>query len=277
MPKMPNHLTIKNFLKPVGSAVSLAPLFESLLRRYNKVKRKISMEVYKDKNSYIFKIKIPSEKNGMYENDIFYDVVLEFYPIGDELDSKRINEYGIRTFSNCPTYLYNFCYIYSKMGAIINKIPKTMYDEKALSQKPGVTNPYRMIGPEKSIWFAIRKIYDETLYKKSKLDNLVLEHESYEDIFSDVSSQEEKMKEIRDNSIIKKEKKSKSKKGFINKTKDDLQKMSRNIFKNNLKKEKKESNLSKNKLKTKSLKGGMKKNKSLFSPIIKNKKLVNKK
>lgn len=201
----PKHLTIKNFHNPSGYASHTKLVIENLMRRYNmSIAKDIKIVgIYKDRNSYVFRVRIPSEKNFKYKTDIFYDTIIEFYPLpGTKQDEdKKIDQYGMRVFSNCPSFTFVFTYTYNKMGSLYRKIPVKLYDERALKEPPKTTNPYRLPGIEKSIFYSLRKIYEETKYRKSlidrKLDKLP-EDSKFKfpgDLFSDIKSQRGKVEE----------------------------------------------------------------------------------
>ena len=206
MAQLPKVLNIKNFHAPAGSAAYSKIVIDNLMLRYERfISKDIELLVFKDKNSYIFRGRIPSEKNFRYKTNIFYDTIIEFYPLPDTKheNSKKIIDYGMRIFSNCPTFLFNFTFVYAKMGSLYRKLPSGMYSEKALTEPPKKTNPYRLIGPEKSIWYTLRRIYEVTKYNKSNIDKILIklpeDDPSFKfpgNIFETVDSQEDKLKEV---------------------------------------------------------------------------------
>ena len=179
--------------------------------RYDKsIQRNIELKAYKDGDSYVFKIKIPSEKNYKYKTNVFYDAIVEFFPINDkDKESKSIREYSIRVFSNSPTFMFNFTYVYGKMNALYKKIPKSLYSEIALKQPAHTTNPHKLISLEKSIFYSLKKIYEETSYSKSKIDKIVIDLTKNDktfkfpgNVFDDVDSQVDKLKEVSNSESI---------------------------------------------------------------------------
>lgn len=206
MPTMPDYLSIKNFNNPAGVASSSRLIIDNLMRRYDSfISKDISIKIYKDGKSFVFKLKIPSEKNYRLKTDIFYDVIIEFYPLHGttQENDKKIVDYGMRVFSNCPTNTFMFTYVYNKMGALYRKIPQSMYSEKALNEPAKKTNPYKLVGIEKSIFYSLRKIYEVTSYTKDKIEKLAIKLPENDpsfkfpgNLFEDIKSQTDKMKEI---------------------------------------------------------------------------------
>jgi len=219
--QQPKHLTIKGFHSPTGSVGQSKLIIDNLMTRYTtNISKNIELLVFKDKENYVFRISIPSEKNFRFKTNIFYDVIIEFYPIDKkQIDDTKIVDYGLRVFSNVPTFMFNFTYVYHKMNALYRKIPLAMYSEKALAEPTKQTNPYKLIGIEKSILYALRKIYEVTKYTKDKIDKILVklpeEDPNYKfpgNIFDDIKSQEDKMKEILNTERVKLPRKSKIKK-----------------------------------------------------------------
>jgi len=174
--RLPPHLTIDNFLNPLGMAGSSKIIRDQLTVRYVKnINKGITIvDVFKNKDNYIFHLSIPSEKNFQYVSPVFYDVIVEFYPFeAAHLESKKVDKYGIRVFSNCPTFIFNFTYVYGKMGSLFNLVPTDHYSELALKEPPDIANPYRILGIEKSIFYAITKIRLESGLVKNKIDGML--------------------------------------------------------------------------------------------------------
>jgi len=202
-----NHLNITNFHNPNGGYVFQSKLvINNLLDRYSRfISKDISLKMYRDGSSYIFVLKIPSEKNYKYRENIFYDVIVEFFTAGVDKpeELKSIKDYSMRVFSNSPTFTFMFTYTYSKIDALYKKISIELYNKKALTDKPKITNPRAFLGIEKSIFYSLRKIYEVTGYHKDKIDKQIIDLGKNDinfkfpgDIFKDISSQEDKLQEI---------------------------------------------------------------------------------
>ena len=176
MATLPKHLTIRNFNSPAGSASHSKLIIDNFMKRYDAfIAKKIEIKAFRDGKSYVFKLRLPSERNKNFVEDVFYDIIIEFYPIDDENErSKTIVDYGLRVFSNCPSHTFVFTFIYNKIGALYKKIPISMYSERALNEPSNTTNPYKLFGLEKSIFFSLRKIFEITHYVKDKIDSITI-------------------------------------------------------------------------------------------------------
>lgn len=102
----------------------------------------------------LFHVKVPSE--FYKENKISYDVLF-LLQYGD--GSKRRAHRNIKMFSNCPSFIFTYCYVYYKKGLIADKfVGKLPYE--AISQPPVVRNPIESMGYEKSTYIAARYLLD---------------------------------------------------------------------------------------------------------------------
>ena len=227
MASLPSNLTIRNFHNPGGSAMQTSILIRNYVARYDAyISKNIKLKAFRDGKSYVFLVRVPSEKNGKYKSTVFYDVILEFYPIHSVKnieEDKKFVEYGMRLFSNCPTFMFMFTNVYHKMDSLYKKIPESMYSSKALTDAAKETNPYKLVGIEKSVWYALRKVWETTKYVKTKVDDIAetlptdTGFKFPGNLFDDVLSQDEKLKEVQENELVKKPKKSTSstQRGFI--------------------------------------------------------------
>ena len=94
-------LHIDDLIHPnVGSAISMRPLIDSYIARYNQFAAKdIKIYSIKSKENYVVHVMVPSEKNDKFEKPVFYDVVLEFYPTSKEISEEMtIKNYGVKVF-----------------------------------------------------------------------------------------------------------------------------------------------------------------------------------
>lgn len=125
---------------------------------------KINYVLYKNKNIYIVHIKVPSEVVKKF----YYDVVLQFYPMSSkDTLSTSISNYGVKFFSNDPSFVYTFAHamITNKMY-IMDLIPKM--SKEAISTVAKVRNPKNEIGYVKSIYFAYLIMQNYKLFDKIK-------------------------------------------------------------------------------------------------------------
>lgn len=82
----------------------------------------------------LFLVKVPSEE---YEqNKITYDVM---FLIKYDRNKSRENR-DIEVYSNCPSFVFTYCYVYNKKGLFLTKLRDKMPRE-ALENAPVVRNP----------------------------------------------------------------------------------------------------------------------------------------
>jgi hypothetical protein len=127
---------------------------EDLNKRYNKLIKKhkdFKYVIYKSKDSYYIHFKIPSETER--GND--YDVVLKFYPdFGTDLKyNNYLGNYTLKFFSNSPSFIFTYAYVYNKSNRLISEL-NNKYSTEVLQNKPVVRNPNQVLGYEKSVYFA---------------------------------------------------------------------------------------------------------------------------
>lgn len=199
------YLTLKTFHNPIGGFASPTKLIiDNLMGRFDQyISKDISIKSYIDGNNYVFKLSIPSEKNYKYKTNIFYDVIIEFYPVDKKQEeNKKIDEYGIRIFSNNPQTMFVFTNVWSKIDALYKKVPKSLYSEQALKEPTNITNPRKFVGIDKSVFYSFRKIYEICKYNKEKIEKLAIklpEDKDFKfpgDLFNDIMSQNDKLSEI---------------------------------------------------------------------------------
>lgn len=101
----------------------------------------------------LFYVKVPSE--FYKDNKISYDVL--FLLKYDK--SKNRSARAIQMFSNSPSFVYTYCYVYNKAGLIIDNL-KSKYPTEALTKFPEIRNPIGSFGYEKSTYIAARYLID---------------------------------------------------------------------------------------------------------------------
>jgi hypothetical protein len=196
---MAKLLFISDLIRPdTGSAISLKPLYAEYERRYLKyIQKNIKIHCVKDKKDYIIHALVPSEKNDQYEIPIYYDVVLQFSPSSkeDEL-STNIKDYSVKEYSNIPSWIFDFTYVFYKAGAIPPWIPTKFFNEKAMTIAPKKTNPKLLFGIERVTWSVIRHLELVTGFRKNQLDLITLPSAKASDLLKKIMGQEEKFAEV---------------------------------------------------------------------------------
>ncbi len=205
-------LNIVSFTRPAGMAGRGKLVRDHLTDRYFKrIKNKAKIKMYRDDESYVFVLSLPSEYNGIkYAEDLYYDVIVEFHTNDkNDLASNNIANYEMRVFSNCPSFTYTFDFTYSRIDALYKKIDKKMWNKEAIRKRPSKTNPLGMLGIEKSLVYAILHIESLTHLKKENIAaQLVPDITKFPGKeLDDLMSQDDKLKEIHGIKRIPKKKK----------------------------------------------------------------------
>jgi hypothetical protein len=113
----------------------------------------------------LFHVKVPSEEYAT--NKIVYDVLFRLYADNNNRYSMR----NMRVFSNSPSFLYTYAYVYYHSDLIINepnlvsKLPSI-----AITQPPTVRNPIESLGFEKSTYVAARYLLDGFILNDSYIN-----------------------------------------------------------------------------------------------------------
>ena len=168
-------------------------IIEGMNAKYFKLLKEHSnftFRIFKEKDDYYFKFKMPSESViGLY-----YDVVIMFHPENDDIKKDTtLNRYKLRLFSNSPNFTYTYTYVLNKNKILVPHFMKHCSDI-ALKEPPKVKNPVESYGFEKSCYFACRYIKEMGLYSKLVIDKNLTSY-SKGALLKDVSHQDAKMKE----------------------------------------------------------------------------------
>lgn len=108
-------------------------------------------------DSYYLHVKVPSESQssaskGQYE----YDVVIRFFTDKAEVrNQSHIRGYYIQFFSNSPSFMYQYAYLYNKEGFLIEALYDKI-DADYIDTPPEKTNSSMNKSYDKSIYFACR-------------------------------------------------------------------------------------------------------------------------
>lgn len=106
-----------------------------------------------DNGDILYYVKVPSEDYN--NNKICYDVLflLEY-----DKSLRRVNR-NIKLYSNSPSFVFTYCYVYNKHNMLIEKLKSKMPNE-ALTIAPEIRNPIESFGFEKSTYIAARYLID---------------------------------------------------------------------------------------------------------------------
>lgn len=182
----------------MGSAMSIKPIIDSYIRRYELYLAKdIKVYCFKEKDKYIVHSQVPSEKNGDYDKPIFYDVVIEFYPV-DKLnkDDLTLKSYGVKLYCNSPSWMFDFTYIFAKADCIPSFVPKKYYSKAALIEPPKKKNPLGLFGIDRVVFSAFYNLEINTGFRKNRMEMLTMPNMNSTKVLKKIMGQEEKLDQI---------------------------------------------------------------------------------
>lgn len=185
-------ITLEEYIRnPSGGRILSTFQRDALQQEYNKkfdnlmlkVAGKINYTMFKnhDGSRFILYLAIPSES----EKALFYDTVLDFYTTDDVAKrTTNLDEYNIRFFSNDPNFMFTYANVFNKDGLLVPEL-RNKFDKIVYKQKPVKTNPNRIVGYVKSLYFAylfykLKGFRNKLLWQmafpfhKSDLDRLVM-------------------------------------------------------------------------------------------------------
>jgi hypothetical protein len=150
------------FYNPFG--VDASKEIQKLSPKYEKSKARIELHGYAIlDDSYYFHIWIPSDSQPGKK----YDVVIQFLPPkGIEIES-TLDHYVIQFFSNSPSFIYKYAVLYKEKGYMIDALQSKLDPEYA-GKAPVVSNAQLALSIDKSIYFAVRFLYENRLTYLSK-------------------------------------------------------------------------------------------------------------
>ena len=196
---MNNILHLDDIIHPnIGSAISMRPLIDSYIARYNQFAAKdIKLYSIKSGDNYVVHIMVPSEKNDEFEKPVFYDVVIEFYPTNKEIkEEMTVKNYGVKVFSNSISWMFDFTYVFNKTNNIPEFIPKSYCSKTALKQRAKKTNPYGIYGIERVVFIALYHLEMVTGYRKNRIDSLLMPNMNTNGLVKMLMSQEQKFEQL---------------------------------------------------------------------------------
>jgi len=146
-------MTMKQYLQnPAGKGSSIIPnsaaTKQKYLEEFNLLKENIVANWVKQGDILICHLKIPSAKNSR----ILYDVVYEFDTKDQvDFDGRNIDGVNVRMFSNCPSFLFTYAYVFYQNELGIKWL-KSKLQSQFLKKPASQRNNYGIISYEKSIY-----------------------------------------------------------------------------------------------------------------------------
>lgn len=178
MPSKADKPTIISFMNDpsiIGNSKAYRDIIRnnSYITKYNSYIAKhntIPFTIYRDHNpdgsieNVVYHFQIESDKNS----DILYDVVIKFYTKDTTVKThQNILAYDFQFFSNSPSFLFQFAYVYNKNNLLIPELRKQI-GETALNNSPSKSNPHHAVGYDYTIYYCLRFLYLNQFYLTKK-------------------------------------------------------------------------------------------------------------
>ena len=139
-------------------------------------------------DSYFLHIKVPSESQSKKMNDEYaYDVVIRFFTDKPEVQSQsHLRNYYIQFYSNSPSFMYQYAYLYNKEGYLIEALYNKI-DADYIDTPPEKTNANMVKSYDKSIYFACRFLSEKRFRYLDKRGVLLSKKIPKEKFFRNIS------------------------------------------------------------------------------------------
>lgn len=152
-------MTINDYLThPMGkgnAAFLIGQAKSEMIGRFLLDEDAMKVQVYDTRKTLVFHFELPSKSSKGIE----YDVVLEFpYNESDFNTAKNIFNFPFKVYSNCPSFVYTYAYVFNQHGLLIDWL-KSRYDHKTLRMAPATRNKLGVIFYEHSIFNAVYYIF----------------------------------------------------------------------------------------------------------------------
>lgn len=145
---------MQNPLGKGASVLMLSSMRKVLDEEYLNIVQRISHTWYNLQDKYyLAHIKIPSKSS----DQLYYDVVIEIDIDSIPKNVTVINNSKCRVFSNCPSFVFTYAYVFDKNKDII-PWTKKKYNKKVFESNPVKRNPTELRNYERSLYFAIKYI-----------------------------------------------------------------------------------------------------------------------
>lgn len=156
------HQTLTDFyaspFKRGGQLVKQNNEYYETYRKYRMLNKLTVYGVCQIGESFYFHIKVPSESKS--DKKYEYDVVVKFYTDDPKVASQtHLRNYYVKFFSNCPSFIYKYAYIYKQEGYLIEELYNKL-DKDYINVPPSNTNPNLETAYDKSLFCVIRFLLD---------------------------------------------------------------------------------------------------------------------
>jgi len=207
-------MNIDEFLKnPVGKGAVIPgknSLLKDLDNRYTQLinRHEFEINIYKKKDKFFFHFIIMTEDP---DRENTYDVIIGFYPTKttQKLDT-TVKRYDIKLFSNSPSFIYTYAYVAKENKMLIVDF-YNKFDVNVLKKPPVSRNPGRIMGYEKSIYYACKYLIEHSeLMNKNYLKRH--SDSNYKKLIREIRKDSVILQEIKTAKAVKQAKKNETKK-----------------------------------------------------------------
>lgn len=184
------YQTLSQFItKPMHTAESLENdnkldmMYRKLISSKG-VKLEAVTEVEK---SYYYHIKIKSDSQEKQGNDYWYDVVIRFFTDDPTIEMQNhLKGYYIQFYSNSPSFVYQYAYLYKREGFLIEELYGKL-DKETLDNPPKVRNSAEKLSYDKSLYCACRFLSDGKFRLLNKNGTISTKKKNSKEFFKAVS------------------------------------------------------------------------------------------
>lgn len=154
--------TLKEYLNnPDGKGIGLQNIKNQYITELKTLEKDMSISWYttSKKDVLCAHIILPSQSN----ETVRYDIVFEFQ-LGDKHDhGEYLLNYPVRVFTNSPSFVYKYAYMYNKEGRLIPWL-KQKYDIATFQKEPSSKNPNKEMRFERSLYLSALYIQNHRDY-----------------------------------------------------------------------------------------------------------------
>lgn len=148
-------MTIHEYLNyPMGKGAAMAMIGDAkqtMIEKFLLDESEIVYNLYNTGHTLVFHFELPSHST----KGIKYDIIVEFpYTSEDLSKGNNLMEFPFKVYSNCPSFVYTYAYVFHKHGLICNWL-LNRFDKKTLTTPPSQRNSFGVIFYERSIFFAL--------------------------------------------------------------------------------------------------------------------------
>lgn len=148
-------MTINEYLSnPYGKGSAFSNVTTqraNLDKQYAELQAKIIYRTYLYRNTAIWHVIIPSQKNEKAS----YDVIIEVPFRENTEEDIQLADSNFRVFSNCPSFIFTYAHVFRGKGMLCNWL-LDKYDMSVRKKPPARSNPYGIVGYERSLYLAMK-------------------------------------------------------------------------------------------------------------------------